>query len=472
MTLRETLQRAREGAAAAPRWRMATLLAMALVVAVGVAGVTTTGARARPKHHATGAKAKAGLSVSLEKGTYSAALAGDGLGANTATWDDQLSDPKVPGLITQASIGLLRFPGGSAADEYDWKTNEWAGKAQPSSYATFMSLAAATAAAPFVTVNYGTGTPQEAAAWVTKAASMPDQSGALWEVGNEQYGAWETDRHASAHSPQSYASHAEEFIKAMLAANSHAKIGVPYALTPSQACGSGVEDASSWNSTVLGQDGGGVSLVDVHWYPFCGTPTLSDEQIVSSVQTIPAVMATIRSTLSHYDASAKVVIGETNISNEAIRYSEQPIAALFSAATSLAWLAQGTSNVTWWDLHGAPDGLISYGTGKDLPEPSYYGYELASHLATPGSRVAALSTGSATLVAFGGELAKGGRAVLLINARKSGAQTVSVSGLGSGKLQRFAYAGGKLATGQSTTAQAQKGIKLPAQSIEVLQNGE
>ncbi len=43
-----------------------------------------------------------------------------------------------------------------------------------------------------MTVNYGSGTPAEAAAWVA-ASQAPDSTVALWEIGNEDYGCWEVD---------------------------------------------------------------------------------------------------------------------------------------------------------------------------------------------------------------------------------------------------------------------------------------
>ena len=42
-------------------------------------------------------------------------------------------------------------------------------------------------------MNYGSGTPAEAAAWVTHSLSTPGDSVALWEVGNENYGCWEVN---------------------------------------------------------------------------------------------------------------------------------------------------------------------------------------------------------------------------------------------------------------------------------------
>ena len=45
-----------------------------------------------------------------------------------------------------------------------------------------------------MTVNYGTGTPAMAAAWVTQATATAGQGVAYWEIGNESYGCWEAQQ--------------------------------------------------------------------------------------------------------------------------------------------------------------------------------------------------------------------------------------------------------------------------------------
>ena len=42
-----------------------------------------------------------------------------------------------------------------------------------------------------MTVNYGTGTPALAAAWVKQATTTAGQGVTEWEIGNESYGCWE-----------------------------------------------------------------------------------------------------------------------------------------------------------------------------------------------------------------------------------------------------------------------------------------
>ncbi len=112
-------------------------------------------------------------------------------------------------LLQAASINMLRYGGGSYADYYDWQTNTNIQNCLPDdatasfasscassdslNFSQFSQQARAIGAQSFVTVNYGSGTPAEAAAWVAQAKSTPGQGVALWEVGNETYGCWEVD---------------------------------------------------------------------------------------------------------------------------------------------------------------------------------------------------------------------------------------------------------------------------------------
>src|SRR5579885_2272394 len=73
-------------------------------------------------------------------------------------------------------------------------------------------------ATPIITVNYGTGTPEEAAAWVKYANVTKHYHIHYWDIGNELYGngtygaLWESDKHALG--PASYANNTLQFIQA------------------------------------------------------------------------------------------------------------------------------------------------------------------------------------------------------------------------------------------------------------------
>ena len=137
------------------------------------------------------------------------------LGLNTAPWDGIYTGGGVDTLqplLQAADIGLLRYGGGSYADYYGWQTNSNIGNCLPNDatasfvvtsggcatpdaldFDQFSAQAKAVGAQSLVTVNYGSGTPAEAAAWVTHSVSTPGDTVALWEVGNETYGCWEVD---------------------------------------------------------------------------------------------------------------------------------------------------------------------------------------------------------------------------------------------------------------------------------------
>src|SRR5271169_1538342 len=145
------------------------------------------------------------LSTTASAATPSGALPGNlvsplALGLNTAPWDYIYAAGTSAGggvdtiqpLLQAASIGLLRYGGGSYADAYDWQSNSNIENCLPddptasyvvtsTSCATsdsldfdqFSAQAKAVGAQSFVTVNYGSGTPAEAAAWVSHAQRTP-----------------------------------------------------------------------------------------------------------------------------------------------------------------------------------------------------------------------------------------------------------------------------------------------------------
>jgi alpha-L-arabinofuranosidase len=153
----------------------------------------------------------------------------DPLGVNTAAWDTNYLDAAIPGALSAAHLGLIRYPGGSWADQYLWQANTVNGSAQPVDFAQFSSQTDAVEnGQKFVTINYGSDTPQVAAAWVKQSATAGEGT-ALWEIGNEVYGSWETDNHANPHTACSYASNAAAYLQSMKAADPNAQICYDYA---------------------------------------------------------------------------------------------------------------------------------------------------------------------------------------------------------------------------------------------------
>jgi hypothetical protein len=460
------------------------------------------------------------------------------LGIDVAPWDPVYSNSAalsaVQPLLKAAGIGQLHFGGGSTADEYDWQTNTDIGNC-PTTAASEFTAACATSdaldftlfsknarslgAQSFVSVNYGTGTPAMAAAWVQQAKATAGQAVAQWEIGNENYGCWE-DNNWLAEAPEnyqgyevdnnptcpmnsqglatgiqtmatSYAANAKQYMIAMKAQDSTVQLGVPWAFDGTVG-GASVGGNDTWNNTVLGTDAQYISFVDAHWYPFgfggfTGNGHPTDQQVIQSVEQIPAEYAKIRAELNTYDPSATVTVGETGVSYQPTVVPCTPAGALFSAGDVLSWLAAGAKSVDWWPLDTSanlggtcsnPDEGMFTNTGK--PTSPYVGYLLASALARPGAQLSSLTTSdSADVLAFQSVLPNGQVAVALINTNTSAAKKVTVGTSLTGNVSTVSYSAGnqnatntKTVAGTTTAAAVAGGVTLPAESILVLDTGK
>jgi hypothetical protein len=465
-------------------------------------------------------------------------LSGSPLGMNIAPWDPLYSNASsvkvLQPLLRKAGIDNLRYGGGVTADLYDWKTDsdiQRCPTTAPSGFtgtcATFDALdfaqfsanARAIGAQSNITVNYGSGSPGLAAAWVKHAKTTAGQGVAEWEIGNENYGCWEAnnylvDNPADYHGYKAgvnatcpmvtlgtakgitdmattYAGEARNFMIAMKKQDPNAQIGVPYAFDNTVG-GASVADNTIWNSTVLGTDAKYINFVDAHWYPkgyggktgVGGNPTA--QQIAQTVTQIPGEYAKIRATLNAYDPSAKVVIGETGVSFLATSVACEPVGALFSAGDALEWLAAGAQTVDWWQLDtganvGAKcakpeEGMFTAGA-KPFPLSYYAGYYLASFLAQPGARLSKISTtDNADVLAFQSVLRNGKVAVALINTNTGSAKHVRFGSALKGALRVTSYVAAnqnslntRTTTGGGNAATvAASGYKVPAESIIIL----
>ena len=75
-------------------------------------------------------------------------------------------------------------------------------------------------------VNYGSGTSNEAAAWVRAANITNHCNFKYWEIGNECYGSWERDTNVPPHDPYTYATRAANYMALMRAADSNILVGI------------------------------------------------------------------------------------------------------------------------------------------------------------------------------------------------------------------------------------------------------
>ncbi len=202
-------------------------------------------------------------------------------GMNIAIWDNLLQGPATAGILENMDTQVLRIPGGSSSDNYNWQTNrsvvngtfQWR-----NSVAALARIAEARGAQAYVVVNYGSGTPEQAAAWVAYYNGSASNSAPLgtdakgrnwqtvgywaamrgaaplntddgynflrmahpapfgfkyWEIGNECYGSWEYDEHGVpgsgltgvAHDAYTYAQYFKNFFMKMLSVDPSIRIG-------------------------------------------------------------------------------------------------------------------------------------------------------------------------------------------------------------------------------------------------------
>src|SRR5579862_7689392 len=188
--------------------------------------------------------AQANATVTVNAGSPVGTIPAHAFGINTGVWDGNLLDAQVPGLLGQAGVTMLRYPGGSTSDVYHWQTNS--GTAGTGAYTNsndtfdaFMGVvhSIGSNATPIITVNYGSnaagtagGDPNEAAAWVKYSNVTKGYGVKYWEIGNEiygngEYGAdWEEDLH-TAHDPTTYGANVLAYITAMKAQDPTVKVG-------------------------------------------------------------------------------------------------------------------------------------------------------------------------------------------------------------------------------------------------------
>jgi alpha-L-arabinofuranosidase len=193
------------------------------------------------------------LSATVNAGSTVAPVSTTQLGVNLAWWDDKLTTSQTQQMVQAAGLTAFRFPGGSSSDDFHFNVaanyNDPAAITIPQ-FAQFIQAVGGTG---LLTLDYGSGSPQEAAAelaylegspsdttvigtglewndstnawqsvdwktvgyWASLRAATPlgtddgynflriGQTAPFstityWEVGNEEYGSWEIDHHGTA----------------------------------------------------------------------------------------------------------------------------------------------------------------------------------------------------------------------------------------------------------------------------------
>jgi len=312
--------------------------------------------------------APASIALSVDAGDVLQTLDSRMYGTNLVMWDPLASDAQTGARLQALQFGALRFPGGSLSDDYDWQTNRrvsgnpnWTWSSHVADFAAVVEEQGADA---YVIVNYGSGTPEQAAAWVAYHNGDPASTQALgtdsrgrdwktvgywasiraaaplatddgynflrvshpapygfkyWEVGNECYGTWENDQHGvagsglsgKAHDPVTYAAAYQQFVARMKAVDPTISIGAvitaepdDYALTDTTPVTNPVDGSThtGWTSVLLARLKALGAIPDfVVFHYYAQNPgTESDFALLHGVDRLNVDAASIRQMLTDY----------------------------------------------------------------------------------------------------------------------------------------------------------------------------
>jgi alpha-N-arabinofuranosidase len=376
-------------------------------------------------------------------------------GLNTAVWDDDFNTATTIQSLAEAGTKILRFPGGSLSDTYHWTTNSsWDGVRKiwtkwGTSFNSFIHVATNIGAQAMITVDYGMGTSNEAAAWVRSANVTNHLGFRYWEIGNECYGTWETDSNSLPNDPYTYAHRARDYITQMKAADPTIKIGVVvtpgentyinnfnhFAINPR----TGTTNYG-WTPVMLStlkSLGVTPDFLIHHVYPEYGVD--ADQSLLLDSGNWPGDAADLRQQISDYvgntGTNIELICTENNSDSGTPGRQSTSIVNGVYLADSLAQLMKTEINgFIWWDLRNGTDtngdfdsalyGWRNFGdlgviNGLNTRLPVYYTFKLMQNFAQPGDTVLNASTDYALLTTYASRKADGALAVLVINKDRS-----------------------------------------------------
>jgi hypothetical protein len=269
---------------------------------------------------------------------------------NLANWFD-INQTGIASALLNAGVKAVRWPGGSASDNFHWETNTEceSGYVNPNStFQNFLKDVVVPADVDVaVTVNYGSnaacnagGDPAEAALWVANALSNGNNV-SHWTVGNEVYGSWETDLHTDPHDPTTYANAvASGFYPQMKAANPNTLVGVV------------VEPGDNWDSIVLSN--ASYDFVEYHFYAQAPGQESDAYLVGQAAQALTTQINAVKSDLATAGhADTPIYVGELgSVYTDPGKQTSSITQALFAGQVLGELMNAGVSRATWWLAFG------------------------------------------------------------------------------------------------------------------------
>ncbi len=317
-----------------------------------------------------------------------AKISADELGANLGTWYNVLT-ASLPRELASLGAHALRWPGGSIADQYHWRShsscsarNKSAPAYDPNStFDNFMSQIAIPGHYDVaVTVDYGSNTtcsgggdPSEAAAWVAYAKAKGYNSHLhYWTVGNEVFGNWEFDLHSSPHDPNTYAnamSGPNGYYHLMKSADPSAQVGAFVV---------GESDSRNWDSIVLSK--APYDFVELHWYAQQPGSESDRYLLYQAPAALTHAIATLRSELrSAGNPTTPIMLGEFNsVAYNPGKQTMSIVNALFAGMAFGELLKDELSVATWWFGAGGTQGCNNNNSSNLYGWQNFGGYDLVA----------------------------------------------------------------------------------------------
>ena len=311
-------------------------------------------------------------------------IAGGIFGINAALWDGDLLEARgaktqTAEYVKRVNHGIIRYPGGLRADDDHWKeildNKDWMVDTDE-----FLEWLKKTGADAMFTVNFGSGTAEEAAAWVKHTNVTKKANIKYWEIGNEVYGNWHPyyEKYGK-DGGDIYGKRAREFILAMKKVDPTIKVAVLGVLE------------GEWNEKVLKHTADVADGIIVHHYPqHFGEE--NDFALLSSPQTLDKIYERLHQVVKKHsknkDKQLEIWLTEWNSVDFNPGVQTLSIVNGLFVADYLGMLAQvGADNAQYWDIHNdlTPEGgdygylTRSYEEGcGNCPRPSYWAFKMAS----------------------------------------------------------------------------------------------
>ena len=401
-------------------------------------------------------------------------------GVNAAVWDAAFDSTTTISLLTEMGNQTLRFPGGSLSDDYHWQSNttgsntwQWA-----TSFDQFAHVATTTAARVFVTVNYGSGTPAEAADWVRYGNVTKGYAFKYWEVGNENYGSWETDNNTRPHDPYTYANRFKDYFNQMKAVDSTIEIGA-VAVTGEDSYANYTDHPATnprtgqthpgWTPVMLTTlKSLGITPDFIIFHRYAQAPGAeSDAGLLQSSASWATDASDLRQQLTDYLGSAATGVELVCTENNSVysnpgKQTTSLVNGLFLADSIGTAMKTEFNAVVWWDMRNGQDtannnssslyGWRLYGdygivtgampAGPADRHPTFYVAKLLQYFARGGDQLAPASSDYSLLSPFAARRADGSLTLLVINKSASSALNANITLSGyspNGAMTSYAY---------------------------------